>query len=56
MPVQVRLPYRRSDLAALFHDNGRVDAERFVESAVVIEGRLPARYLAVFRPYLVKSG
>jgi GTP-binding protein HflX len=56
LPVRVRLPYRRSDLAALFHDNGRVDAERFVESAVVIEGRLPARYLAVFRPYLVKSG
>ncbi len=55
MPVQVRLPYRRSDLAALFHDNGRVDEERFVENAVMIQGRLPARYLAVFRPYLIKS-
>jgi GTP-binding protein HflX len=55
LPVQVRLPYRRSDLAALFHDHGRVDVERFVENAVVIEGRLPARYLAVFRPYLVKA-
>ena len=54
MPVQVRLPYRRSDLAALFHDNGRVDGERFVENAVVIEGRLPARYLAAFRPYLIR--
>jgi GTP-binding protein HflX len=55
LPVQVRLPYRRSDLAALFHDNGRVDDERFVENAVLIEGRLPARYLAVFRPYLIKA-
>jgi GTP-binding protein HflX len=55
LPVQVRLPYRRSDLAALFHDNGRVDNEQFVENAVVIEGRLPARYLAVFRPYLIKT-
>ena len=27
-PVQVRLPYRRSDLAALFHDHGRVDERR----------------------------
>jgi GTP-binding protein HflX len=54
LPVQVRLPYRRSDLAALFHDHGRVDDERFVENAVVIEGRLPARHLAVFRPYLIK--
>jgi len=53
--VQVRLPYRRSDLAALFHDNGRVDDEKFVENAVVIAGRLPARYLAVFRPYLINT-
>ncbi|CAG0936148.1 GTPase HflX [Thermoflexales bacterium] len=55
LPVQVRLPYRRSDLAALFHDNGRVDEERFVEKAILIQGRLPARYLAIFRPYLIKS-
>ncbi len=55
MPVQVRLPYRRADLAALFHDSGRVDDERYAENAIVIEGRLPARYLAAFRPYLIKS-
>jgi GTPase len=55
VPVQVRLPYRRSDLAALFHDNGRVDDERFAESAIVIKGRLPARYLAAFRPYVIKA-
>jgi GTP-binding protein HflX len=55
MPVQVRLPYRRSDLAALFHDNGRVDAEQFAENAVIIAGRLPARYLAAFRPYFIDT-
>lgn len=54
-PVQVRLPYRRSDLAALFHDNGRVDAEEYGEKALIINGRLPARYLAAFRPYLLKG-
>jgi GTP-binding protein HflX len=53
--VQVRLPYRRSDLAALFHDQGQVDAEHYGESALLIEGRLPARYLAAFRPYVIKS-
>ncbi|MFN8595760.1 MAG: GTPase HflX [Anaerolineae bacterium] len=53
-PVQVRLPYRRSDLAALFHDNGRVDAEEFGENMITLRGRLPARYLAAFRPFLVK--
>ena len=53
-PVQVRLPYRRSDLAALFHDNGRVDAEEYGENTITLHGRLPARYLAAFRPFLVK--
>ena len=53
-PVQVRLPYRRSDLAALFHDNGRVDAEEYGENTIALHGRLPARYLAAFRPFLVK--
>lgn len=54
-PVQVRLPYRRSDLVALFHDNGRVDKEEYVENAIMVTGRLPARYLAMFRPFLVRS-
>jgi GTP-binding protein HflX len=54
--VQVRLPYRRSDLAALFHDQGQVETEHYGESALLIEGRLPARYLAAFRPYVIKSG
>ncbi len=53
--VQVRLPYRRSDLAALFHDQGQVETEHYGESALLIEGRLPARYLAAFRPYVIKS-
>jgi GTPase len=50
-PITVRLPYRRSDLAALFHDNGRVDEETYAENSLVIIGRLPARYLALFRPF-----
>ena len=53
--VKVRLPYRRSDLAALFHDQGQVETEHYGESALLIEGRLPARYLAAFRPYVIKS-
>lgn len=54
-PIRVRLPYRRSDLVALFHDNGRVEAEEYGETAIVVSGRLPARYLAIFRPYAVKG-
>ena len=55
MPITVRLPYRRSDLVALFHDNGRVDEETYAESSIAITGRLPARYLATFRPFVVKA-
>jgi hypothetical protein len=40
----------------LFHDQGRVDHEEYDETALLISGRLPARYLAVFRPYLLKQG
>ena len=54
-PVQLRIPYRRSDLVALFHDNGRVDKEEYGETALTISGGLPARYLAVFRPYVLKQ-
>ncbi len=54
-PLTVRLPYRRSDLAALFHDNGRVDEETYGENTITISGRLPARYLAAFRAFVVKG-
>ncbi len=54
-PVQVRLPYRRSDLVALFHDSGRVDKEEYSENVINVSGHLPARYLAAFRPYIIKS-
>ncbi len=55
MPVQLRIPYRRSDLVALLHDHGRVDREEYGETALLISGRLPARYLAAVRPYLSKQ-
>ncbi len=54
-PVQLRLPYRRADLVALIHDHGRVDREEYGETALTITGRLPARYLAAVRPYLLKQ-
>jgi GTP-binding protein HflX len=55
IPVHVRLPYRRTDLVALFHDCGRVDGEDYAEAAILVAGRLPARYLSVFRPYMIKA-
>lgn len=54
-PVQLRIPYRRTDLVALFHDNGRVDSEEYSEKDIKLSGRLPARYLATFRQFMVKA-
>jgi GTPase len=54
-PVELRIPYRRTDLVALFHDNGRVDKEEYGEKDIKLAGRLPARYLAAFRQFMVKA-
>jgi GTP-binding protein HflX len=54
-PVKLRIPYRRTDLVALFHDNGRVDSEEYHEKEIKLSGRLPARFLATFRQFMVKE-
>jgi len=55
VPVRVRLPNRRGDLIALFHDNGVVETEAYGEKVVTMTGRLPARLLAPFRPFLIQG-
>jgi GTP-binding protein HflX len=52
IPIRVRVPNRRGDLIALFHENGVVDAEEYGEKGVLLAGRLPARLLSPFKPYL----
>jgi GTP-binding protein HflX len=49
--VHVRIPHRRGDLIALFHESGVVEAEEYGEKAVRLVGRLPARLLSPFRPF-----
>ena len=50
--VRARVPNRRGDLIALFHKSGVVQAEEYGEKSVLLAGRLPARLIAPFRPYL----
>jgi len=54
-PVRVRLPLSRGDLIALFYEQGMVEWEAHTDSEVTLSGRLPARLLAAFRPYLEHS-
>ncbi len=52
VPVRARIPNRRGDLIALFHKDGVVERAEYGETSVLLAGRLPARLLAPFRPFL----
>ena len=54
-PLRLRIPYRRSDLVALLHDHGQIDSEEYGEKAIIVSARMPTRWLATFRPYLVRG-
>lgn len=50
--TRVRIPLKRGDLIALFHQAGVVDVEEHHDGSVLLAGRLPARLLAPFRPFV----
>ena len=49
--IIVRLPYQEGALIALFHEKGQVEQIEHTREGVVIEGRLPGRFVARFRPF-----
>jgi GTP-binding protein HflX len=51
-PIRVRLPYQEGGLISLFHDQGQVDLVEHGQSGVIIQGRLPGRLLARYRPFV----
>lgn len=53
--VQVRLPYQQGELAALMHQQGRVEREEHDSEGILIEGRVPARLAAALRPYALET-
>jgi GTP-binding protein HflX len=53
VPVRVRVPYREGGLVALLHECGNVEWEEHGPDGTLIEGRIPARLVAAFRPYAV---
>jgi len=54
-PVQVRIPYQKGGLIALFHEQGQVEREEHESGGVILEGRIPGRLLAQFKPFLIKG-
>jgi GTP-binding protein HflX len=51
--VQVRIPYDRGDLAALFHEQAIMVKASHSEDGTVLEGYLPRRWLDPFQGYLI---
>jgi GTPase len=50
--VTLLIPYQEGALVSLFHEQGRVEEINHTREGVFIQGRIPGRLMARFRPYL----
>ncbi len=50
-PIHVRLPYKQGALISLFHELGQVERVEHERGGVVMQGRIPGRFLAQFAPW-----
>ncbi len=55
-PILVRLPYQQGQLISLFHEFGQVERLEHGRKGVLIQGRIPGRLVAQFKPWQVKPG
>lgn len=55
VPISVRLPFDQGQLISLFHDQGQVETVEHGRGGVVIEGHLPGRLIARFRPFTLQG-
>jgi GTP-binding protein HflX len=51
VPLRVRLPYQQSQLLALLHEHGHIRREEYGPQGTLVEGLIPARLSAQFRPF-----
>jgi GTP-binding protein HflX len=54
--IKVRLPYKQGQLIALFHEAGQVDRLEHGRKGVIIQGRIPVRLLAQYKPWTALPG
>jgi GTPase len=55
-PILVRLPYQQGQLISLFHEFGQVERLENERKGVLMQGRVPGRLLAQFKPWQLKAG
>jgi GTPase len=54
-PILVRLPYQQGQLISLFHDLGQVERLEHGRKGVLMQGRIPGRLLAQFKPWRINA-
>jgi GTP-binding protein HflX len=55
-PILVRLPYQQGQLISLFHEFGQVERLEHGRKGVLMQGRIPGRLVAQFKPWQTKPG
>jgi GTP-binding protein HflX len=55
-PIQVRLPYQEGQLISLFHEFGQIEKLEHGRKGVMLQGRIPGRLVAQFKPWKIKPG
>lgn len=55
-PILVRLPYQQGQLISLFHELGQVERLEHGRKGVLIQGRIPGRLMAQFKPWQIIPG
>jgi GTP-binding protein HflX len=55
IPISVFLPYQAGGLAALFHEQGQIELLEHVQGGTIIQGRIPGRLVARYRPFEKKA-
>jgi GTP-binding protein HflX len=55
-PILVRLPYQQGQLISIFHEFGQVERLEHGRKGVLIQGRIPGRLVAQFKPWNIKPG
>ena len=50
-PLTVFLPYKEGGLISSFHEYGQVENTEHVRGGVIVQGRLPGRLLARYKPF-----
>jgi GTP-binding protein HflX len=53
-PLLVRLPYQQGQLISLFHEFGQIDRLEHGRKGVLIQGLVPGRLVAQFKPWNIK--